>query len=279
MHALNFLEDFPAHDAEPLTRPVVLVGGLLTCDDGCDSCESLSVDHRIKWCAALVEETAYLPNRFREFGQEFLVGFGRIHILTGFPSLRPRKRCQRPAKVPEDAAVVQDQAVGLAFVDAVGSGDGLHQGVRLQGLVEVERRQARHVESGQPHRADDGDAERVIRRLEGLLQPHARVVYLRFGGQRRRKVDSLLDDPAVGSDVEPRLLELLHFARLLAHHYRGDGVAHPVDLAPEMDSLLLVRDDFAGALQFGDAFGPVPLNQNMHAHARQLVDADQHRLA
>ena len=67
---------------------------------------------------------------------------------------------QRLAQALEHAVVVHDDAAVLAGIDAVGAGDGLHQVVRLHRLVDVERRQALDVEAGQPHGADDGDAER-----------------------------------------------------------------------------------------------------------------------
>ncbi len=73
----------------------------------------------------------------------------------------------------ENAAIVNDQAVVLAFIDAVGAGDGLHQGVRLERLVEVERGQARNVKAGQPHGADNGYAEGVLLLLERLVNCHA----------------------------------------------------------------------------------------------------------
>ena len=73
------------------------------------------------------------------------------------------------AQAFQHAVVVDDDAAVLAGVDAVGSGDGLHQIVSLHWFVNVERRQALHVETGQAHRTHNGDAERVLRILEGVL--------------------------------------------------------------------------------------------------------------
>ena len=83
---------------------------------------------------------------------------------------------QRLAQALEHAVVVDDHAEILAGIDAVGARDGLHQRVRLHRLVDVERRQALHVEAGQPHGADDGDAERMLRVLEGGLDVDALAV-------------------------------------------------------------------------------------------------------
>ena len=70
---------------------------------------------------------------------------------------------QRFAQALEHAVVVHDDAAVLAGIDAVGAGDGLHQGVGLHRLVDVERAKALDIEAGQPHGADDGDAERMLR--------------------------------------------------------------------------------------------------------------------
>ena len=75
---------------------------------------------------------------------------------------------QRLAQALQHAVVVDDQAEILAWIDTVRPGDGLHQRVGLHRLVDVERREALHVEAGQPHGADDGDAERMLRVLEGV---------------------------------------------------------------------------------------------------------------
>jgi len=41
--------------------------------------------------------------------------------------------------------------------------------VRLHRLVDVEGREALHVKAGEPHGADNGNAERVLRVLERIL--------------------------------------------------------------------------------------------------------------
>ena len=63
-----------------------------------------------------------------------------------------------------EAEVIDDQAAGLVLEDAVHAGDGLHQPVAAHRLVDVHRVQARGVEAGQPHIADDDELERVLRR-------------------------------------------------------------------------------------------------------------------
>jgi hypothetical protein len=55
----------------------------------------------------------------------------------------------------EDIGVIHDHATVFAGEDAVGSRDGLHQGVIAHRLVEIDRRAARSVEAGQPHGADE----------------------------------------------------------------------------------------------------------------------------
>ena len=49
---------------------------------------------------------------------------------------------------------------GAALVHPVGAGDGLHQRVGFERLVEVAGGEARHMEAGQPPGVDDGDTEK-----------------------------------------------------------------------------------------------------------------------
>ena len=61
----------------------------------------------------------------------------------GIGSRRPfhlagRKSSQRFTQALQQAIVIDDEAVGLAFLHAVGAGDGLHEGVALHRLVYVE---------------------------------------------------------------------------------------------------------------------------------------------
>ena len=70
---------------------------------------------------------------------------------------------ERLAQAPEHAVVVHDDAAILARIDAVGAGDSLHEAVGLHRLVDIERRQALHVEAGQPHGTHNGDAEGMLR--------------------------------------------------------------------------------------------------------------------
>ena len=80
------------------------------------------------------------------------------------------------AQALEHAVVVDDQAEVLARVAPVGAGDGLHQGMGLHRLVDIKSRQALHVETGQPHGADDGDTKRMFRILEGHFHIHPLAV-------------------------------------------------------------------------------------------------------
>lgn len=64
-------------------------------------------------------------------------------------------------QVAEDADVVDNQAVQLILEDAIGAGDGLHEGMVGHGLVEVERGEAGHVKAGDPHGADKDDTQGV----------------------------------------------------------------------------------------------------------------------
>ena len=97
--------------------------------------------------------------------EEFFFGVRGVFLAAGSAVSRVAlagERRERLAQVLEDAAVVDDEAVVLALVHAVGARDGLHERMRLERLVQVERGEGRHVEPGEPHRAHDRDAERVL---------------------------------------------------------------------------------------------------------------------
>ena len=132
---------------------------------------------------------------------------------------------QRLAQALEHPVVVHDDAAVLAGIHAVGAGDGLHQVVRLHRLVDVERRQALDVEAGQPHRADDGDAEGVLRVLEGVLHGHPLAV---------RRLEAGLHHHAVRDDVEAPLLEVAHLVLRFADDDLDDRALHPLRLPAQL---------------------------------------------
>ncbi len=77
---------------------------------------------------------------------------------------------QRLLQRREDVGVVHDHAAVLAGEHPVRARDGLHQRVVPHRLVEIDRRAARRVEAGQPHRADEDQPQRVVGVLELLVQ-------------------------------------------------------------------------------------------------------------
>ena len=100
-----------------------------------------------------------LLDRFQQ-GLHPLLDGGDDLFLAPLPS-SPRAYCASAcAQALQHAVVVDDEPEVLAWVDAVGPRDGLHERVCLHGLVDVERGEALHVEASQPHGAHDGDAER-----------------------------------------------------------------------------------------------------------------------
>ena len=123
----------------------------------------------------------------------------RDDLLAAVAVVAERVLRQRLAQALEHAVVVDDQPEILAGINAVRAGDRLHQRVRLHRLVDVERREAFHVEAGQPHGADDRDAERMLRVLERRLHIHALAVAV---------FEALLHQGAVRNDVEAPLLEV-----------------------------------------------------------------------
>ncbi|MNP03064.1 hypothetical protein D3C76_949340 [compost metagenome] len=65
-------------------------------------------------------------------------------------------------EVFEDAAVIDNETIVLAFRNTVRASDGLHERMGLQRLVEIERGQSRYVKAGQPHGANDSHTEGML---------------------------------------------------------------------------------------------------------------------
>jgi hypothetical protein len=120
---------------------------------------------------------------------------------------------KRLAQALEHAVVVDDDAdspcpdIGGWRERWPASGVGLHR------LVDVERRQALHVEAGQPHGADDGDAEGMLRVLEGDSTAPLAV----------RRLEARFMTRPVRDDVDAPLLEVRDLVLSLADDDLDDG--------------------------------------------------------
>jgi len=167
---------------------------------------------------------------------------------------------QRLPKRLDDADVVNDQAVTFPFCHAVGTGDGLHQRVRFQRLIQIEEGQALHIEAGEPHGADKHDPERVGRIFEFLVQL------------------PLFHFFAVRLDIQAPLLEGLNLILLLTDDHSHFRFLHPLQLAFQLLCLLLRGVLDAGFQRFNFS-SPVFLRQIIHPHTGHLVQADKHSLA
>ena len=138
----------------------------------------------------------------------------------------------------------------------------------------------RHVEPGQPHGANDGDAEGVLLFLERLVQLHPlHAAKLRLVPQGLRKLDPFLDQAAVRCDVQLPLAELIHLPLLLANDDRHTSLFHPVDSTLVQNLLLIIGQAHQLFLQFDDLLVPVLSDESVHPHAGHLVYAHEHRLA
>ena len=172
--------------------------------------------------------------RYNGFNQGLHALFDRLDNLPAVVIAVVTKRIlrQRLPQAPQHAVVVDDQAKILAGIDPVRSCDRLHQRVRLHRLVDVEGGQAFHVEARHPHRADDGDAEGVLRVLEGGLHIDALALC---------DFETLLHAGAMGDDVETPLLEVGNLVLRLADDDLDDGLVQPGCLGRQLVGLLLKR--------------------------------------
>ena len=86
--------------------------------------------------------------------------------------LRGREDVERLLQLGGHAPVVDDQAVGLLLpVRAVHAGDGLQQGVLLEGRVEIHDLLDRRVEPGEQHVAHDQHGQGIVTVLEPFDEP------------------------------------------------------------------------------------------------------------
>ena len=159
-----------------------------------------------------------------------------------------------------DADIIDNQTVTLAFVHTVGTGDGLHERMRLQGLVEIQAGQALHVKAGEPHGADEYHPERIGRIFELLVQL------------------TLFHFRSVISDIQIPFFEGLNLVLLLTDHNGHFRFLHPFQLALQLLRLLL-RGRFDFRFQSFDFFFPVRLNEIIHTDTGDLIQAHEHCLA
>ena len=184
---------------------------------------------------------------------------------------------QRLFQRREDVGVIDDDAAVLAGEDPVGAGDGLHQRVVAHRLVEIHRRAARRIEAGQPHGADEDQAQRVVSLLEFFVEAGVRLVHAL----------------AVRFDVEAKRLHLLDFVLPRRNDHRHIGTGQHIEslfqLGHARIAPRLFRRHPASAWQVMQLaqFLPHPcgfrrpmhLDLVEHAHCGGLVDGHHHRLA
>ena len=89
------------------------------------------------------------------------------HRIPGAAGINVRR--ERPLEVIGDTEVVDDQATGLGFEDAIHARNRLNEAVPFHWLVDIHRVERRHVEAGQPHITHDHEPERICWVLEALL--------------------------------------------------------------------------------------------------------------
>ena len=168
---------------------------------------------------------------------------------------------QRLLEVAENSHVVDDQARSAclprlgSLVRSSASACGSSSACRGKSST------SRHVKAGDPHRTNENHAQRVIRRLEFLVQvfPH--------------------QASAVRLNVQPPLGHQGDFILRGADDDGHVGLRQPVELllqgrafdriCDRRDPLRLPREHFA----------PMAANLVIHADRGRFVDGDEHRLA
>ena len=171
----------------------------------------------------------------------------------------------------------------LAGVDAVGPGNGLHQGVVAHRLVEVERRAGGRIKAGEPH----GAHEHQPQRISGVLEA---------GIQRRIGAG---EPAAVGFDVEAQGRHVSDLILGGRDDHGHVGAGEDVKLPPQLRCCIevVVQLQQGGSLSAAGAgcwirrqllhqgthplgfLLPIALHLVVHPQGGGLVDRDHHRLA
>ena len=159
-----------------------------------------------------------------------------------------------------DASIIHNQAVALALVHTVRTGNRLHQRMRFQQFIQVKATEALDIETGEPHGTNEHNAEFIFGVLEFLIQ------------------FPLFHLGAVRSNVQAPLGKCLLLVLFLAYDDRHFRFAHPLDFALQFLGFLL-GCNFQLLFESYDFFGPIFLNEIVHADASHLVQANKHRLA
>ena len=217
-------EHLPRHDLE---AALGLVRGVERVHRVAQGFDAVKPGRTVKPGRVEAESEQVLLRRFDGLEQRRNQFLDRRHDATGTAAVvlvAQGVLRQRLAQALEHAVVVHDDAAVLAGEHAVGAGDGLHQVVRLHRLVDVERRQALDVEAGQPHRADDRDAEGMLRVLEGVLDRHPLAV---------GRLEAGLHHHPVRDDVEAPLLEVADLVLRFADDDLDDRALHPLRLTAQ----------------------------------------------
>ena len=156
----------------------------------------------------------------------------RNDLLVACPVIPERILRQRRPEARQHPVVIDDQAEILVRIDPVRACDRLHQRVRFHRLVDIKRGEALHVEARQPHRADDRDAERMLRVLEGCLDVDASAV---------GRLETLLHQGAMRDDIEVPFFEVGDFILGFADNDFDDRLVEPLGLPPELSSRFLQK--------------------------------------
>ncbi len=269
---LEFPKYGAGHNLKAFPRFVVLVDHLFGSDDCRVPLEPDLLDDVFKPEVLRGEERAHHIDGFEKLFEQFLLRLrGIFRFAAVFFSGVAGKGRQRTAEVLQDAAIVDDETVVLSLMNAVRPSDGLHQRMRLKRFVEIERGKALHVEPGEPHSTNDGDAEWMAVLFKGAFD----IDPLPVGG-----LESFLDQLAMWRDIEVPIPELADLALFFAYHDGDLRFLHPGKLPP-----LQRQSGFVGShagefvFKFSDAVFPGLLDQSVHLHGGDLVDGDEHRLA
>ena len=123
-----------------------------------------------------------------------------------------------------NSEIIYNQSSWLVFKDPVNPGYCLHEPMSAHWFINVHCMKTGNIKACQPHGADNGDSERVLRVLKRVVHVHALVV---------GRLEPVLHPHAMRDDVEAPSLEVAYLVLRSTDNDLDDRAFHPLRLSAQ----------------------------------------------
>lgn len=132
-----------------------------------------------------------------QHGYSFGLVDGRLPL-----SAAARVGRKRLAKFVCESEIINDQPTRLVLEDSIDSCNRLHQPVAAHRLVHIHRVERRHIESPEPHVADDDELQKAV--LDGATVPiyyEGRLAKLALNDAEKPRLDEQFEEATEGEEL------------------------------------------------------------------------------